>query len=134
MSAISASYLATSVIVSTTVVAVSVVLSILAGSRFGTMRFRRLDTRCSTLPVGIMVPSEAIVVPLYYDLRTLGLTHTLWAVVLPQIAQSVAFGTFWMRAYFRTSSRSLVEAARLDGASTRRILWRCWCRWPAPPS
>jgi raffinose/stachyose/melibiose transport system permease protein len=116
-------YLRTSLLVSATVVVVSVVLSILSGFAFGTMRFRGSTVLFYLLLVGIMMPSEAIVVPLYFDLRTLGLTDTPWALVLPQVAQSVAFGTFWMRAYFRTSSRSLVEAARLDGASTRRILW-----------
>ena len=70
--------------------------------------------------VGIMMPAEAIVVPLFFDLRTIGLTDTFWAIALPQVAQSVAFGTFWMRAYFRAQPRSLVEAARLDGASTGR--------------
>jgi raffinose/stachyose/melibiose transport system permease protein len=88
------------------------------------MRFRGVDALFYLILLGIMMPSEAIVVPLYFDLRSLGLTDTFWAVVLPQIAQSVAFGTFWMRAYFRSSSRDLVEAARLDGASTRRILWQ----------
>jgi raffinose/stachyose/melibiose transport system permease protein len=117
------SYLRTSVVVSATVVVVSVTLSILSGFAFGTMRFPGSTVLFYVFLLGIMMPSEAVVVPLYFDLRTLGLTDTLWAVVLPQVAQSVAFGTFWMRAYFRTSSRSIVEAARLDGASTRRILW-----------
>ncbi|TQJ49439.1 carbohydrate ABC transporter permease [Phycicoccus sp. SLBN-51] len=117
------SYLRTSVVVSVTVVVISVTLSILSGFAFGTMRFPGSTVLFYVFLLGIMMPSEAVVVPLYFDLRTLGLTDTLWAVVLPQVAQSVAFGTFWMRAYFRTSSRSLVEAARLDGASTRRILW-----------
>jgi raffinose/stachyose/melibiose transport system permease protein len=118
------SYLRTSLLVSTTVVVVSLVLSILSGYALGTMRFRGATVVFYLFLLGIMMPSEAVLVPLYYDLRTLGLTDTLWAVVLPQVAQSVAFGTFWMRAYFRSSSRALVEAARLDGASTWRILWQ----------
>ncbi len=118
------SYLRTSLLVSTTVVVVSVVLSILSGFALGTMRFRGSTVIFYVFLLGIMMPSEAVLVPLYYDLRALGLTDTIWAVVLPQVAQSVAFGTFWMRAYFRSSSRALVEAARLDGASTRRILWQ----------
>lgn len=118
------SYLRMSVAVSVFVVVVSVVLSILAGFAFGTMRFRGAGPLFYLFLLGIMMPSEAIVVPLYFDLRTLGLTDTYWAVVLPQVAQSVAFGTFWMRAYFRAGSRDLVEAARLDGASTRRLLWQ----------
>ena len=35
----------------------------------------------------------------------------------------MAFGTYWMRAYFRGVNRSVIEAARIDGASTRRILF-----------
>jgi len=117
-------YLRTSLTVSALVVAVSLVLSILSGFAFGTMRFRGSTVLFYLFLLGIMMPSEAIVVPLYFDLRSIGLTNTLWAIALPQIAQSVAFGTFWMRAYFRSSSRAIVEAARLDGASNRRILWQ----------
>jgi raffinose/stachyose/melibiose transport system permease protein len=119
-----ATYLRTSLVVSVTVVAVSVVASILSGFAFGTMRFRGSTVLFYVFLVGIMMPSEAVVVPLYFDLRSLGLTDTIWAIVLPQIAQSVAFGTFWMRAFFRTSNRSLIEAARIDGATNRRILWQ----------
>ncbi len=117
-------YLRTSVLVSVCVVSVSTVLSVLAGYALGTMRFRGADTLFYVMLLGIMMPAEAIVVPLFFDLRALGLTDTFWAIVLPQIAQSVAFGTFWLRAFFRSSSRSLVEAARLDGAGSLRILWQ----------
>ncbi|NIK54284.1 carbohydrate ABC transporter permease, partial [Kribbella shirazensis] len=117
-------YLRMSIAVSVSVVIVSVLLSILTGFAFGTMKFRGSGVLFYLFLLGIMMPSEAIVVPLYFDLRTLGLTDTFWAVALPQVAQSVAFGTFWMRTYFRAGGRDLVEAARLDGASTRRILWQ----------
>lgn len=118
-----AHYLRTSVLVSGTVLTVALVASILAGYAFGTMTFRASPVVFSLILVGIMVPTEAIVVPLFYDLRTLGMTNTLWAVAFPQMAQSIAFGTYWMRAYFRTAPRSLMEAAQLDGASERRVLW-----------
>ncbi|MFD1938172.1 carbohydrate ABC transporter permease [Nonomuraea mangrovi] len=117
-------YLRTSLAVSSFVVVVSVVLSIMSGYAFGTMRFRGQGVLFYLFLLGIMMPSEAIAVPLYFDLRSLGLIDTFWAVALPQVALSVAFGTFWMRAYFRTSSRAIVEAARIDGASTWRILWQ----------
>jgi raffinose/stachyose/melibiose transport system permease protein len=64
------------------------------------------------------------VVPLYFDLRELELTDTYWALILPQVALSVSFGTFWMRAFFLATPRSLVEAARIDGASSWTTLWR----------
>jgi len=117
-------YLRSSAIVSVSVVTIATVVSILAGYAFGTMRFRGNRALFYVLLLGIMVPEEAIIVPLYYDLRGAGLTDTYWALILPQVAQSVAFGTFWMRAYFRSAPRSLVEAARIDGASSWTTLWR----------
>jgi raffinose/stachyose/melibiose transport system permease protein len=73
--------------------------------------------------LGIMVPAEAIIIPLFFDLRSLGLTDTIIAVAMPQVAQSTAFGTYWMRTYFRASNPSISEAARIDGAGTMRTLW-----------
>ncbi len=114
----------TSVSVSVFVVICATVLSVMSGYAFGTMRFPGSTALFYVFLLGIMVPAEAVVLPLYFDLRSLGLTNTFWAIALPQVAQSVAFGTFWMRGYFRTSSVPMMEAARLDGASSWSILWR----------
>lgn len=119
-----ASYLRSSAIVTLSVVALSTVLSILAGYAFGMMRFRGDQALFYLFLLGLMVPLEGTIVPLYYDLRDLSLTNTYWALILPQAGLSVAFGTFWMRAFFRSVPRSLVEAARLDGSSSWSTLWR----------
>jgi raffinose/stachyose/melibiose transport system permease protein len=118
------SYLKSSVIVAVAVVGISGVLSIMSGYAFGMMRFRGSELLFYVFLLGLMVPMEAIIVPLYYDFRDRGLTDTYWALILPQIGTSVAFGTFWMRAFFRGVPRSLVEAARIDGASSWFTLWR----------
>ena len=117
-------YLRSSAIVTASVVLVSSVLSILAGYAFGLMRFRGEQVLFYVILLGLTIPMEAIVVPLYYDLRDVGLTDTYWALILPQAALSTAFGTFWMRAFFRSVPRSLIEAARLDGSSSWMTLWR----------
>jgi raffinose/stachyose/melibiose transport system permease protein len=118
------SYLRSSAIVAVSVVVVSTLLSILAGYAFGMMRFRGHQALFYLFLLGLTIPLEAIVVPLYYDLRDLSLTDTYAALILPQVGVSVAFGTFWMRAFFRSVPRSLVEAARLDGSSSWSTLWR----------
>lgn len=118
------SYLRSSIIVAVVVVTAAGVVSILAAYAFGTMRFPGSTVLFYLFLIGLTVPEEALVIPLYYDFRSLNLTDTYWALILPQIAQSVAFGTYWMRTYFRNSSRTLIEAARIDGASSWRILWR----------
>jgi raffinose/stachyose/melibiose transport system permease protein len=117
-------YLKSSVIVTAVVVAVASFLSILAGYAFGMMRFRGSTVLFYVMLLGLMIPTEAVIVPLYYDFRDLGLVDTYWALILPQIGTSIAFGTFWMRAFFRTVPPSLMEAARIDGASSWFALWR----------
>lgn len=117
-------YLRSSVIVTVTVVVASAILSTLAAYAFGTMRFPGSTVLFYLFLIGLTMPEEALVIPLYYDLRGVGLTDTYWALILPQTAQSIAFGTFWMRAYFQSSPRSMIEAARIDGCSSWTILWR----------
>ena len=122
-----------SFIVAATVTIVSAVLSTLAGYAFGTMRFRGSDALFYLLLIGLIFPYEATVIPLYYLFKDAGLTDSLWALILPQIGLSVPFGTFWMRAFFRSTPSSLVEASRLDGASSFVALWRVLLpqAWPA---
>ena len=117
-------YLRMSLLVSSFVVVCSLVLSSLAGYAFGCMRFRGVTALFYLCLIGIMVPMEAVALPLYFDLRSVGLTDTFWSVSLPQVAQISAFGTFWMRAYFLSSPPALREAARIDGANHWQILWR----------
>ena len=118
-----------SFIVAATVTLVSAVLSIGTGYAFGTMRFLGDRIVFPIILLGIIFPYEATVIPLYYDFQDVPLVHlhllnTYWALILPQIGQSVAFGTFWMRAFFRSTPRSLIEAARIDGATSFGVLWR----------
>jgi raffinose/stachyose/melibiose transport system permease protein len=105
------------------------VLSIGTGYAFGTMRFTGDRIVFPIILLGIIFPYEATVIPLYYDFQDVPLLHwhllnTYWALILPQIGQSVAFGTFWMRAFFRSTPRSLIEAARIDGATSFGVLRR----------
>lgn len=117
-------YMLNSVLVAVVVVVVAVAASILAGYALGAMDFRGATFFFYLFLLGIMVPTEAFIIPLFFDMRSFGLVDTVAGVALPQIAMSIAFGTFWMRAYFRSSSRAVVEAARLDGAGSFRILWQ----------
>jgi raffinose/stachyose/melibiose transport system permease protein len=117
-------YLKSSVIISTAVVAGTLLVSVFAGYAFGTMRFRGDNALFYVLLAGLIVPFEAIIVPLYFDLRRFDLTNTYWSVIFPLIATNASFGTFWMRAYFRSVPKELIEAASIDGAGSFRTLWR----------
>ncbi|MBI0293497.1 carbohydrate ABC transporter permease [Streptomyces sp. PRKS01-29] len=117
-------YLGNSVLVTAVVVAATTVLAILAAYAFGVMRFPGSTVLFHLFVIGLTLPQETLVVPLYFDLRHAELTDSYWALILPQTAQSLAFGVFWMRTYFRGSARAVIEAARIDGANTWTTLWR----------
>jgi raffinose/stachyose/melibiose transport system permease protein len=119
-----ASSLRTSLVITLVTVAISSVLSVLTGYAFGTMRFPGATALFYVFLFGLLMPFEATIIPLYYDFRRVGLTDSVWGVILPSAALSVAFGTFWMRAFFRSAPRSLLEAARIDGASSFGALVR----------
>jgi raffinose/stachyose/melibiose transport system permease protein len=78
--------------------------------------------------LGYMVPFEAVIIPLYNWMDTLGLRNTYWAMILPQIGLSVSFGTLWMSSFFENAPKELVDAATIDGCNRWQTLWQIL--WP----
>jgi raffinose/stachyose/melibiose transport system permease protein len=122
----------TSFIVAAVMVPASVLLSVLAGYAFATMRFRGSRILFYLFILGLIIPTEATIVPLYYDIRAMGLLDTYWALILLEVSGEVAFGIFWMRAAFLSAPPSLLEAARIDGASSWQTLWRIMVPFAKP--
>jgi raffinose/stachyose/melibiose transport system permease protein len=104
-------------------VAGQLILAVLGGFGFGVMGVSGHRILYPLIVLGMMISTEAIIVPLYYQFRALGLTNTLPGVILIHIGMGVPFGIFWMRAAFRSLPRSLFESAELDGAGALRMLW-----------
>lgn len=108
-----------SVLVSVATAAAVVFLSTLAGFAFAKLRFRGRAGLLAFVVATMAVPTQLGVVPLYIVMRQLGLTGSLWAVIIPGMAS--AFGVFWMTQYLQSAlPYELIEAARIDGASTFR--------------
>ena len=103
--------------------AVAVVFfSTLAGFAFAKLRFKGRAALLAFVVATLAVPTQLGVVPLYIVMRELGLVGNLWAVILPGIV--TAFGVFWMTQYLTAAlPYELIEAARIDGASTFRTFW-----------
>lgn len=114
--------LTNSLIVASLVTVVSVALSTLSGYALGTMRFPGATLVFFILMTGLIIPWESLIIPLYRIFKGWGLTESLPALILPQIGVSVCLGTFWMRSFFRSTPRPIVDAARVDGAGHFRTL------------
>ncbi|MGW3513069.1 carbohydrate ABC transporter permease [Streptomyces sp. NPDC000994] len=114
--------LLSSLIVAAAVVVGTIVLAVLAGYAFAAFPFPLKGLLLGLLLVGLVMPYEATVIPLYYQLRSWHLTNTYWALILPQIGLSLPFAVFWMRTFFVSTPPALREAAAVDGASRFRTL------------
>jgi cellobiose transport system permease protein len=111
-----------STLVAGTITVSTVLFSTLAGFAFAKLRFR-FSSALLLLTIGtMMIPPQLAVVPLYLWMADLGWSNQLQAVILPTLV--TAFGTFFMRQYLVQALPSeLIEAARVDGANSLRVVW-----------
>ena len=100
------------------VVPAAVVISTMAGFAIGHLRIPGGRLVFLLFLLGLTLPFEGIITPLYYLVRGLGILNTKWAIILPLIGLYMPFAVFWMRAHFINMPRELSEAARVDGANT----------------
>lgn len=114
--------LLSSLLVSAAVVLGTAILSSLLAYPLATMRVPFAGGIMALLLVGLVMPPEAIVIPLYQQLQAWGWTNSYLALVMPQLGLQLAFATFWMRTAFADVPSSLMEAASLDGASRFQTL------------
>jgi cellobiose transport system permease protein len=112
-----------SLVVATTIGVGQAVLCALGGFAFANLRFRGRDVLFLVVVLTMTVPTQLAIIPQYMIISWLGWVDTLQAVTVPGLAS--AFGIFWMRQHIAaTVNDELVQAARIDGASTWQIFWR----------
>ncbi|MFF8285371.1 carbohydrate ABC transporter permease [Streptomyces albus] len=100
----------------------TVLFATLAGYAFAKLRFRAKNLLLMMVIGTMMVPPQLSVVPLFMAVAELEWTNQLQAVILPMMVN--AFGVFFMRQYLTGAlPTELIEAARVDGAHSLRIVW-----------
>jgi ABC-type glycerol-3-phosphate transport system permease component len=111
-------YLVNSVIVSGGVVVGTIVLSALGGFGFARLRFGGKRFFLLLLLLGLVIPFETLVIPIFYMMRGMKLLSTYWAMIIPQIALGLPFGILLVRSFTVNLPQELFDAAELDGCST----------------
>lgn len=99
------------------VVPVSVLIATMAGYGLAKLTSNRYRWLYLLFVAGLTLPFEAVITPLYYEVRALGLLNTRFAIILPLIGLYMPFSVYWMRAHFLNVPVDLSEAAQLDGAT-----------------
>ena len=106
-------------------------LATMAGYAFAKLHFPGGNVLFSIILGAIMIPMTALAIPTYLLFSKVELTNTPWAIILPSLVSP--FGVYLMRVYAGGAvPESLLEAARVDGASEFRIFLRVVLRLLAP--
>ena len=111
-----------SIIVTGASVVVAITLSVLAAYGFARLRFRGSEALFLLILLGLMIPPAALIIPLFVEIRTLGLYDTHVGLALVYVAFGLPLSILILRSFFAGIPRELLEAARLDGAGEARIL------------
>jgi len=111
-----------SIFVAVLTVALTVVVSLLAGYGFSRFRFPFKDFLFVVILSTIMIPFQSILTPIFLILTKLGLQNTLTGLVCVYVTLQLPFSIFMMRNAFDAVPREIEEAARIDGAGSVQLL------------
>ncbi|KJL48742.1 L-arabinose transport system permease protein AraQ [Microbacterium hydrocarbonoxydans] len=116
-------YIGNSLVVTISTVAVTLLVAL--GAAFTVVRNRsRWSSRVFRLfLLGIAIPIQATIIPVYYLIVQLGLYDTLWALILPSVAFAIPLSVLILSTFLRDIPGELFESMTVDGAGELRILW-----------
>jgi ABC-type glycerol-3-phosphate transport system permease component len=117
-------YLWNSVLVTTT--AVTLIVGFGAMAAYALARFYHPLGRgvFGLFLAGLMLPAQLAVVPLFFELKAMGLLNTRTGLILVYVANGLPFAIFILAGFFKALPRSLYEAAIVDGCSEAGAFWR----------
>lgn len=107
------------IIVVVVLVPLSMFVSALGGFTFAFFDFKGKSILFAFCLVSFMVPTDSIALPLYNLISKMDLVNSYWSLIFPSAASGLAM--FLFTQFFKDIPRSLLEAARIDGASWLQI-------------
>ncbi|MFI7231520.1 carbohydrate ABC transporter permease [Nonomuraea angiospora] len=114
-----------SVYIALLVTLITLLVSSLAGYAFARIRFPGANALFVVVLVGLLVPSEVTIVPLFQMFKRAGMINTHWPLILvTALAAPCVLATFIMRQFFIALPAELEEAGRLEGLGRPGIWWR----------
>jgi multiple sugar transport system permease protein len=114
-------YFANSLFVSGITTLLNIFFASLAGYGFAKYRFLGKHFMFMAILSTLMIPFQAIMVPLFMIVRNFNWLNTFQGLIIPWAIS--AFGVFLMRQFINSIPDELLDAARIDGASELGIFW-----------
>ncbi|MCG5526211.1 carbohydrate ABC transporter permease [Ectothiorhodospira haloalkaliphila] len=116
-----ASYLASSLLINGLIVGLGLLVNALAGYALARLRWWGRETMLAVVVAILVIPFEAIAIPLFYQLSALGWRDDHLVQAIPFVANPLAIYLFY--SFFLSLPRALEEAARVDGAGVLRTFF-----------
>jgi raffinose/stachyose/melibiose transport system permease protein len=116
-------YVTNSLIVSIVTIVLTIFLSSMCAYALSRMRFKGQSALRNYLSLGLIIPVQVVIIPIYIMEKALGITNSLFSVVLPYSAFSFSISILMLYAFFRTLPREVEEAACIDGCTIYRAFF-----------
>lgn len=113
-----------SLLIASATTGLTLLLASMAGFVFSHLRFAGQRFLLNYFLVGLLFPAATAILPLFIQVRDLGLLDTHAGVVLPSVAFSLGAAIVLFRGFFRQLPAELLDAALIDGASYTQFFWR----------
>jgi len=110
--------------ISGAVAVLAVLISVLNAFAIGIGRVRGRSWVVLLFLLANLLPQEALLYPLYYMFKAVGLYNNVWSVIIIFTVIQAAFGTYLLASVYGTFPKEVLEAASIDGAGRWQILWR----------
>lgn len=114
-----ATYFGNSAFVAVVSTLITIAINVMAGYALSKYFFPGRNLIFAVMLGTLMIPLQAIMVPIFLVLKRMGMLNSLWGIIIPPAATPT--GIFLARQYMLTIPNSLIEAARIDGAGEFRI-------------
>lgn len=111
-----------SILISTSVAVLGTVISVLNAYAIGIGRIKARNALLVLLLLATTIPQEALIYPLYYLAKAIGLYDTKLVVIIIGAVLSSAFGTYLLASVLSAFPSEILEAARIDGAGRWQVL------------
>jgi multiple sugar transport system permease protein len=117
-------WMTNSLIISVVSTAISLVLAILAGYSLARLRYRGVGSFGTAVFITYLVPPTLLFLPLSQVVVWLGISDTIWSLIVTYPTFLVPFSTWLLMGYFRTIPKEVEECALVDGATRLQTLFK----------
>lgn len=117
-------YFLNSIFVTVAAIVITVLIGASAAFILSKFKFRLQKLVYTSFIIGMLIPLQSVLVPLFIQMRSLKLLDSLWSLILSYTAFGLPITIFVLESFIRAFPDEIIEAAVIDGSSVPRMFFR----------